>query len=271
MSLLLCRQEPVIYPYYIEELGIHICSSQELCYVIYNHPLLVMEDFVNERLADFLRTELQMPFLAERIVRWIAGHTNTDDMLFTILQECTYYSTQEQARFRQTVTNLRKMASNEYEKRRADYFYTISLYGRAVSMYERILEDGKSRSLPNEFKSKIWNNIASCYTKMFCYQKAMYAYDCAWNEKNDPAYLKNIYFLTLLEPELELKEKYRQMLEAEDTEIWAAEAKKILIEAGMAAPVTRVLQMFEKEPEQQLLKAAETVNQWKGQYRKRSM
>ena len=39
MSLILCRQEPVTVPLYIEDLGIHLYSSQELCYVIYNNPL----------------------------------------------------------------------------------------------------------------------------------------------------------------------------------------------------------------------------------------
>lgn len=53
MSLILCRQEPVTSPYFVEELGVHLYSSQELNYVIYHHPLLVMEDFVNERLAAF--------------------------------------------------------------------------------------------------------------------------------------------------------------------------------------------------------------------------
>ena len=37
MSLILCRQEPVRHPFYIERLGIHIASSQELCYVIYQN------------------------------------------------------------------------------------------------------------------------------------------------------------------------------------------------------------------------------------------
>ena len=40
MSLILCRQEPVKHPYYIDVLGIHIHSSQELCYIVYNHPVL---------------------------------------------------------------------------------------------------------------------------------------------------------------------------------------------------------------------------------------
>ena len=55
MSLILCRQEPVTVPLYIEDLGIHLYSSQELCYVIYNNPLLVLEGFIDKRLTEFLR------------------------------------------------------------------------------------------------------------------------------------------------------------------------------------------------------------------------
>ena len=50
MSLILCRQEPVTVPLYIEDLGIHLYSSQELCYVIYNNPLLVLEGFIDKSL-----------------------------------------------------------------------------------------------------------------------------------------------------------------------------------------------------------------------------
>ena len=64
MSLLLCRPEPVRHPYYIEILGIHIYSSQELCYVIYNNPLLAMEDFLDTPLLTFIRDELNLEALA---------------------------------------------------------------------------------------------------------------------------------------------------------------------------------------------------------------
>ena len=56
MSLILCRQEPVTVPLYIEDLGIHLYSSQELCYVIYNNPLLVLEGFIDKRLTEYLRS-----------------------------------------------------------------------------------------------------------------------------------------------------------------------------------------------------------------------
>lgn len=268
MSLILCRQESVASPYYIEELGIHLYSSQELCYVIYNHPLLVMEEFVNRNLAEFLRQELQMPLLAERMEKWLDGHGAPDELLFLILQECSYYSPQEQARYRQLVTGLRKLSADEYAKRRADYFYYLGLYGRAISMYEKILESGNERHLSGEFKSKIWNNIAACYAKLFCYQKAMHAYDCAWNEKNEKIYLKRMYFLMRMEPELELKERYQELIEKEDTCGWDEEAKTCFDEAAGTGDVIRLGQLFEKDPQKRISGAGEVLNEWKCQYRK---
>lgn len=268
MSLILCRQEPVTSPYYIEELGIHIYSSQELCYVIYNHPLLVMEGFVDERLASFIRTELRMPLLAERIEKWIDGRGASDELLFLILQETSYYTPQEQARYRQMVTNLRKISVDEYAKRRADYHYAMGLYGKAISMYEKILETGREKHLSGEFKSRIWNNIAACYAKLFCYQKAMYAYDCAWNEKADKTFLKRMHFLTLVEPELEIKERYKELIEKEDTAGWNVEAQGFMDEAANSSAVIRLEQLFEKDPIKRIAGAGELINDWKYQYRK---
>lgn len=45
MSLWLCRQERVNRPFLVEPLGIHLYSSQELSYVIYHYPLLVLDGF----------------------------------------------------------------------------------------------------------------------------------------------------------------------------------------------------------------------------------
>ena len=139
MSLILCRQEPVTVPLYIEDLGIHLYSSQELCYVIYNNPLLVLEGFIDKRLTEFLRSELRMPFLAERVEKWLDSHGATEEILYLILKECNYYTPKEQAAYRQTVNGLKKLSEEEYEKRRADYFYGLDLFGKAVTIYEQIL------------------------------------------------------------------------------------------------------------------------------------
>ena len=110
MSLLLCRQEPVTAPYYVEALGVHLYffPGALLCDLPII-PLLVMEDFVDERLTAFLRSELRMPFWRRRIEKWLESRGESDELLFAeSSQDCSYLNAKEQADFRQTVTAFRK-------------------------------------------------------------------------------------------------------------------------------------------------------------------
>ena len=95
MSLILCRQEPVRHPFYIERLGVHIASSQELCYVIYQNPLLVLDGFVDDRLIEFIRSELGLSFLAGKLEAWQRSGESQDELPIVILQECCYYTAKE--------------------------------------------------------------------------------------------------------------------------------------------------------------------------------
>lgn len=268
MSLILCRQEPVTVPYPLEELGIHLYSSQELCYVIYHYPLLVMEGFICGRLINFIRDELRMPFLADRLTKWMENRKVSDELLFLILQDCAFYSQQEQARYRQEVTALRKLPPAEYEKRRGDYYYELHLYGKALSVYEKLLEPAHAPELTSELKGKLWNNIAACYTKLFCYQKAMHAYDCAWSEDGKEEYIKRMYFLTCRQPELTVKERYQEKMTEENKKIWEEELRENLEVAKQEKAVTDMRQVFEQDPLKRLSRATEIVNQWKLEYRK---
>lgn len=268
MSLILCRQERVEHPFPVEDLGIHIHSSQELCYVIYHHPLMVMEKFVDDSLLEFLRSELRMPFLAERLEKWLESRGESDELLFLILQDCGFYSPQEQSRYRQEVTALRKLSPLEYARARADYFYRLGLYGKAVAMYEKVLEPGKDMVPNQDLKSRVWNNIAACYTKLFCYQKAMHAYDCAYNEKANPEYLKRMFFLTCLKPEIEMKDRYREMITMENRSEWIKEVQKVLEEVELKEPVVDMHRMFSLDPEKRIDGAADVLNRWKVEYRR---
>lgn len=268
MSLILCRQETVTAPYYVEELGIHLSSSQELCYVIYHNPLLAMDDFVNERLTSFLRTQLKFPILADKLDKWLAGRGPSDELLFLILQECFYYSAAEQTKFRQEVMQLRRLPAWEYKKRRADYFYGLELYGRAVAGYEAILENPEKRELSAVFKASLWNNIAACYAKLFCFQKAMNAYESAWNEEASEDILKRMYYLTLMQPELSLKERFAERVTEELKAVWNADAQGILDEVRCEAPVSEIEELFSKDSIRRVNGASEKINRWKVEYRR---
>lgn len=268
MSLIVCRQEPVKHPFYIERLGLHIASSQELCYVIYNNPLLALDGFVDERLIRFIREELDLTFLAGKLETWRQSEEEQDEMLVIILQECYYYTSREIAKFRQKIAAYRKMSRAEFMKETADYYFTLRQYGTAIHYYNRILEDWRIKSLTDEFTARIWNNIGAAYAGIFWFEKAMTAYDMSYNFQKNLDTLKRIYQLTLLNPELKLKERYMALLTAERKAAWEKELSDIKEKAADNEAVRKVEELFSRDPIRRKAESGALLAEWKREYRK---
>ncbi len=263
MSLLLCRQEAVSRPYYVEALDVHLYSSQELCYVIYHHPLLVMEDFVDERLIAFIRDELNMSFLAGKLEKWKASGENPDEMLFAILSECFYYSPAEISRYRQQVAALRKKAPAEFEKERADYLFSIRQYGKAVQIYERLL-DGAAGGMDREFTGKLWNNLGAAYARLFQTARAFSAYEKAGEYLQTDGPAEKMYFLAGINPKL--KERLKDTDREKERE-WARRADLAKEEAAQSREILKLEQQLDKDPEKGLEEASKLVKKWRQEYR----
>ncbi|MEG2122933.1 MAG: hypothetical protein RSC13_04380 [Clostridium sp.] len=268
MSLILCRQEPCKHPYYIERLGLHISSSQELCYVLYNNPLLIMDGFINNPLIYFIREELAMPFLAGKLETWKKSGEDTDEMIFIILQECCYYTSKEITKFRQLISAYRRMSPPEFTKETADYYFSLKQYGTAVTYYEKILDDWRLKSLSDEFTAKVWNNIGAAYAGIFWFEKALSAYDMSYNFKKSLDTLKRIYQISLLNPELSLKERYRTLITDSQKENWAKELQETKEKAKEQNTVKEVEELFNKDSIKRITGAGELLGKWKQEYRK---
>lgn len=268
MSLILCRHEPVKHPYYIERLGIHIGSSQELCYILYHHPLLAMDGFIDDHLIRFIREELDMPFLAGKLDTWKKSSEDPDEMIFITLQECYYYTAKETMKLRQQIAAYRKMNQAEFTKETADYYFRLKQYGTAVHYYEKILDDWRIKSLSDEFTAKIWNNIGASYAGIFWFEKAMSAFDMSYNFQKKPETLKKIYQLTLLNPELRIKDRYQSLISDENKKEWEQEFSLILEQAKKEEPVQKIEELFDKDPIRRMAGASEILTTWKKAYRK---
>ena len=66
----------------------------------------------------------------------------------------------------------------------------------------------------------------------------------------------------------EIKERYKELIEKEDTCSWDVEAQGCLDEVAGSAEVIRLQQLFEKDPIKRISGAGEIINEWKGRYRK---
>lgn len=267
MSLLLCRQELVRHPFYVEFLGIHLYSSQELCYVIYNHPLLVLDGFVSESLLAFLRDELNQGFLALKLERWQKSGENTDEALVMILQECDYYKPVEINRFKQQMAGIRRMHEAEYRKLMADELFTLRQYGRAAELYQELLELPGDSYVDDMFAGRIWNNLGSCYARMFQLDRAFSSYEKSYGKIGERQVLERMYELTLLDRRLSIGERLDALITQEMKDEWEAKMGEARDHASRSEQVKEIEKLFSKDPIKRQAGAAKLIAQWKQEYR----
>lgn len=267
MSLILCRQEPVEHPYYIDELGIHVYSSQELCYIIYNHPILVLDDFIGEALIEFIRKELDLDYLAGRIEKLLETGSRSEDVLVLVLSECDYYNDKEIQKFKQAASALRALHPAEYEKERADYMFRVRQYGKAAKRYGRVLEYPRDRQVDEGFLAKVYNNLGASYAMMFRFARALSAYEKAYELGKDLEILKRMYFLTSFAPDLEVKENLRAMFTEEHKTLWNKEIEAANLDAAQDEAVRALRTLFKKDPIKRMDGASRMVQRWKQDYR----
>lgn len=267
MSVILCRREQASHPYFVEALGLHVYTSQELCYVIFHHPLLALEDFMGQGLIDFIRNELDMGFTALKMERRMKGGENPDETLLLFLKECDYYTSGEINQLRQRISSFRKLPPLEYAKRKADYLFEFKQYGKAIAGYERVLEDIRYPRMDTRFQGRIWNNLGACYARVFQFQKAIEAYERAYEKTEDAAILERLYHISRLEPGYPLKEAYRLSVTAEKKAAWEQALLAAQEQAKDSKEQERIRQVFARDPIRRMEDAAKMVENWKQEYR----
>lgn len=266
MSLILCRPESVRQPLYMDALGVHLYSSQELCYVIVNHPFLVMDGFFSDTVIDFIKKELEMPYLAAKIGTYLEEE-KTDEALICILQECGCTPKEEINRFQHKLETLRKMSPADYAKEKADYYCKNRKYGRAISLYEQILAMPKETRGDDWFIGKVWNNLAAAYVNMFYFDKAMTAYERACDRTGSEKVLKQMYFLKKLCPNLEMRERYLGAVTDDNRKEWDQEYAQAASKASELEEIRNIERTAELPAEEGRQTLIRQTAAWKREYR----
>ena len=267
MSLLLCRQERVKHPFYIENLGLNIYSSQELCYVLYHHPLLGLDGFIDSALLDFLRNELDLGFTALKLERWLRSEENPDEALIILLQECDYYSVVEINRFRQKITALRKMPPAEFAKEKADYLFGLKQYGKAINIYQDILDVAGEARIDERFLGRVWYNLGSAYARVFRFHKAVEALEQAYEFLKEQSVIEKLYHLTQFDSGITLHEKYRSLISEEEKARWTEKFEEARDLSEHTEELEELDELFAKDSIKRMEGAAAMVKAWKREYR----
>ena len=165
------------------------------------------------------------------------------------------------------MTALRKLPPLEYAKNKADYLFGFKQYGRAIAGYEKILESFLAARADDSFLGKVWNNLGACYARIFQFDRAMQAYEVAYDKLKSPEILEKLYHLTLLNPACVTKWHHQSAVTKEQTDAWDRDFEQARENAGRSEELLKVQELFKKDPIRREEGARQMLANWKQEYR----
>ncbi len=140
MALILCKQRAAV-PYYYEKLDLRIWSYQELCFLIFNYPLMVSEGFFTEDLISWLSREVAEKDLARRLTDARAAGESDSNMLLMMLSRSGYYKRNEINAYMDKLMELGRLERYEYLRETGKSFFRA---GRARFAFDKLEEAAKA-------------------------------------------------------------------------------------------------------------------------------
>lgn len=193
-TVMICRDEPVKMPYYIESMGIRLYSMEELAFFLYENVYLADRQMLGERLWEWIRTEIHNPELAEKLKKGAEAGSSIQNMVLTILRSVDYYTQEELTELSTRMKVLKTYQEQERLKLRADEYFINGNYQAAIYEYEKILDIRQSDRLGVEFYAHVWNNLGVCCCRLFRFGQAARAFRTSWQYQKDPEVLKEYVF-----------------------------------------------------------------------------
>lgn len=258
MALLLCSKLAE-KPFYYEKLDIRLWSLQELCYVLYRYPVLIPEDFVDQKLLKWIAGELDMPTFAERLGLLKKSGAEQESLILRIQKEGNYYTERELSRYQAELRHLKEMDSGRFAELLGDTLFAMGRYGKAVTAYR---ESAAAKKDPN-----VTLKLGDAYVTVMQLRKAAAAYEAAYEELKTSEALKKLYYLSRLDPSIDSISGYAELLDPALTEEWEKSYQAALAESGESAGVARIEKIYQEGGEEFRTAAREQICKWKRAYR----
>ncbi len=266
-NLILCRSVEAEQPYYVEKLGVRLYTGEELSYFIYNNPMLIEPDMLDERLFAFIEEGIKMPALAEKLRRW-KPEADYRELLLIILQDIHYYSSQELQQFQAELTRLAKAGPDELMVEKADYMAGIGRYYDAVRLYDRLLSGKADPALGEAFYGRVSYNKGIVNAKLFLYRAAMDSFARAYELMPGENVLKSMYEVHLMDESVEMPSQLLEEVSEETLTAWKAEFDTMKDQARYHGKALEVSAMADRDAIRRAAGYRDMLHQWVRDYRR---
>ena len=159
-KIIVCNTKTAQNPYTFLNTKVSVYSYEELCYYLYNNMVLVGEEDVTASLSAWIRRELDLTELADKIDTLLDKHAFVQDIMVEMLVYGGYYSSEEVRQFMAECQKLRTLKSYEVEKLRADGYLRYKHYIKAGAIYDEVICYLEKEKQEDEFLGNVYHNKA---------------------------------------------------------------------------------------------------------------
>lgn len=195
-SLILCNTVKAENPFYFELTGTNIYTIEELCYYIYNNIYIITEEIFDDDLAFWLREELEMPELSEKISDMLLHKNSLKDIVVTIFCSADYYTEKEIKALIEIMDSLEGMPILLRRKMKADNYMKYKNFSLAMKEYESILKSPKINELDSKDQGNIIHNLGIVRMNVSSFSAAAECFKDAYAKNNNKESL--IHYLCAL-------------------------------------------------------------------------
>lgn len=197
--LILAKGATAGVPYEMPYTGQKIYSIEELCYYIYNNVYTINEEFFQPSLAVWLKDELELEELADKLSYLIEQEHGLKDLTVAILCACDYYKEDEIRHMVAVLDEINNLPVFRKKKIKADNYLRAGYYGKSLREYRRLLHGSFAVNFtPEEYGDIIHNQgIAHFYTSSFEQAKEDFREAYIRNGKKDS--LQHYLWILLME------------------------------------------------------------------------
>lgn len=185
-------------PYIISELDIQVYSIEEISYFVFHHTNLIGKEFFNEKLLKYIRENLKLYNIAEKLEFALLNGVSLPDLICLILLEPGYYKVEDIMGIQEKLPILVSKSTQERIKAKADLLCEYKRYESALAEYYRILEMKREPRLSSSFYAEVVSNIGTIFTKLQLFEEAEKYFKKAYELSKEERYLEKLVFLGLL-------------------------------------------------------------------------
>ena len=195
-SLILCNTVKAENPFYFELTGTNIYTIEELCYYIYNNIYIITEEIFDDDLVFWLREELEMAELSEKISDMLLHKNSLKDLVVTIFCSADYYIEKEIKSLIEIMDSLEGMPILLRRKMKADNYMKYKNFSLALKEYESILKSPKINELDSKDHGNIIHNLGIVRMNVSSFSAAAECFKDAYAKNNNKESL--IHYLCAL-------------------------------------------------------------------------